>query len=364
MNNSFDIFSLVSEDFYTIFENMQEGVTVYRVLYDKNMKVTDLIIKYANPASTTSRVFLNKKFMGRSVTNLYGREAVARLIEEVNEISASGQIKKYETYSPLLDSYFSISAFLPAKNLYVTLTSDITEQKKAENYLQNAHDDLEVKIQARTKELLEALEEKEVLLNEIHHRVKNNLQMISSLINLQIPYITDENSVELFKDSQNRVRSIAMVHNKLYQSKSLDKIEFSDYIRNIMTNLLQTYAVDQNKIKNNLDLESINLNIETAIPCGLIITELVTNSIKHAFSDGREGKIDVELQIEDKKFILKITDNGIGLADDFNVENPESFGLQLVVLLVNQLRGSIELKNEKETEFLIKFEELKYKERV
>lgn len=364
MHTDLDIFFLTGKDFYTIFENMKEGITVYRIVYGKTEKVVDLIIKYANPASSTYKVFLNKKFTGKSVTKLYGSDVVSHLLEEVNEIASTGKIKKYETYSPFLDSYFSISAFSPAKNLYVTLTSDITEQKKAENYLQNAHDDLEVKVRERTSELLAALQEKEILIKEIQHRVKNNLQLISSLLNLQIPYISDKESIEFLKESQNRVRSISMVHEKLYQSKKLDKIDFKDYVVNIMNNLFQTYIVDQDSISYELNFDDINLNIETCIPCGLIITELVTNSIKHAFPDGLKGRILVESRAKNNEFALKIIDNGIGFPEDLDFENAESFGLQLVILLVNQLGGSIQLKKVNGTAFEIKFEELVYKERI
>lgn len=364
MNSGFDIFSLSIEDYYAIFENMQEGITVYRIVYDENNKVTDLIIKYANPASSTSRAFINKKFIGKSINKLYGLEAVSPLIDEVNEIVSKGKVKKYETYSPLLDSYFSISAFSPARNLYVTLTSDITRQKKVEKSLQEAHDMLEVKVQERTQELLEALEEKEILLKEIQHRVKNNLQLISSLLNLQIPYIDHEKSAELFKESQNRVRSIAMVHDKIYQSKCLDKIDFADYIRNIVSTLFQVYNVNQEKITFELEMDDLSLNIETCIPCGLIITELLTNSIKHAFPEDLEGRIMIVLNYVDEKISLKIMDNGIGLPDWVNHENPDSFGLQLVNLLVNQLRGTIELQSKKGTEIIINFEELNYEKRI
>ena len=359
-----DIFSLTSEDYYTIFENMQEGITVYRIVYDRNGKVVDLIIKYANPASSTSRIFLNKKFSGKSITKLYGSTAVSSLIKEVNEIVSTGKIKKYETYSTILDSYFSSSAFSPAKNLYVTLTTDITEQKKAERYLRNAHDNLEVKVQERTSELLATLQEKELLLREIHHRVKNNLQIISSLLNLQIPHIKDEQAIEFFKESQNRVKSISMVHEKLYQSKNLDKIDFGDYISNIVTNLFQTYDINQSIIEYNSNLDNIKLNIETSIPCGLIITELVTNSIKHAFSNGETGKIWVDLHPENEKFILTIKDNGIGFPENVDFKDNGSLGLQLVDLLVDQLDGAIELNQKKGTEFKIEFGELKYKERI
>ncbi len=367
-NTGLDIFSLTSEDYYTIFENMQEGITVYRIVYDRNGNVVDLIIKYANPASSTSRMFINKNFRGKSITKLYGSNAVSSLIKEVNEIVSTGKIKKYETYSPTIDSYFSFSAFSPAKNLYVTLTTDISEQKRAEQYLRNAHDDLEIKVQERTSELLATLQEKELLLREIHHRVKNNLQIISSLLNLQIPYIKDEQSIEFLKESQNRVKSISMVHEKLYQSKNLDQINFGSYISNIVTNLFQTYDVNPGMIEYNLNLSNIELNIETSIPCGLIITELITNSIKHAFPDGDEQakkyKIWVKLYPENEKFTLKIKDNGIGFPEDLDFKNTNSLGLQLVSMLINQVDGSIELNRENGTEFKIEFKELKYRERI
>jgi len=376
MDEGLELFSLTSGEYYTIFENIQEGITVYRIIYDNNGNVADLIIKYANPASSTSKVFLNKKFTGKSITKLYGPQAIASFIDEVNEIVTTGGIKKYETYSSLIDSYFMISAFSPAKNLYVTLTSDITEQKKAEKILVNAKDDLEIKVQERTKELLTAIQEKELLLREIHHRVKNNLQIISSLLNLQIPYIKDSESIEFFKESQNRVKSISMIHEKLYQSNNLQKIDFESYLSNIMVNLFQTYGVDQDKISYEINCEDIKLNMETSVPCGLIVTELVTNSIKHAFPLNQQYKIDdvskidpkykinILLYLENENINLIINDNGIGFPEDLDFKNTESLGLELVNLLVNQLDGTIELQRSEGTQFIIKFKELKYEERI
>jgi two-component sensor histidine kinase len=363
MDLDLDLFFLSSDDYYTIFENMQEGITVYSVVYDKD-KVVDLIIKYANPASSTSRAFINKNFIGKSIRKLYGPEMVRPLLKDVNEIVSRDMVRKYVTYSSLLDSYFSTSAFSPAPDLYVTLTSDITKQKKLEKNLQDAHDLLEIKVKERTQELEVTLEEKELLLKEIHHRVKNNLQLISSLLKLQIPYIEHEKSAEVFIESRNRVRSIAMVHEKLYNSKSLDKIDFTSYVKNIISNLFQSYNVNQRKVNFVQKMENISLNIETCIPCGLIITEIVSNSIKHAFPDEMEGKIRVELLKSDGQITLKLMDNGIGFPEYIDPEKPDTFGLKLVNLLVNQIRGTIELQNKKGTEFIINFEELRYEKRI
>jgi len=368
MNEGLELFSLTSEDYYSIFENMQEGITVYRIVYDNKGNAKDLIIKYANPASSTSKMFLNKKVTGKSITKLYGSRIASAFIREVNEVISTGKIKKYETYSSFVDSYHLVSAFSPAKNLYVRLTSDITEEKKAENILLNARDNLEIKVQERTKELLTAVQEKELLIREIHHRVKNNLQIISSLLNLQIPYIKDENSIEFFKESQNRIKSISMIHEKLYQTNNLQEIDFDSYISNILVNLFQTYGVDQDKISYEIKCDDIGLNIETSVPCGLIITELITNSIKHAFPskplDDSKNKISVEMYPDGEKIKLIIKDNGIGFPQDLDFKNTESLGLELVNLLINQLDGTINLKREEGTEFSIEFKELKYGERI
>lgn len=375
MDEGLELFSLTSGEYYTIFENMQEGITVYRIIYDNSGNVVDLIIKYANPASSTSKMFLNKKFTGKSITKLYGPRAISSFIDEVNEIVSTGKIKKYETYSSLIDSYFLTSAFSPAKYLYVTLTSDITEEKRAEKILLNAKDNLEIKVQERTKELLTLIKEKELLIREVHHRVKNNLQIISSLLNLQIPYIKDPESIEFFKESQNRVRSISMIHEKLYQSNNLQKIDFGNYLSNIMVNLFQTYAVDQNLIKYEINCDNIIMNIETSVPCGLILTELITNSIKHAFPYNKNyqldkeefknnSKISVSLYLENGYINLVMKDNGVGFPEDLDFKNTESLGLRLVNLLVNQLDGDIELQRNEGTEFAIKFKELNYGDRI
>jgi two-component system, sensor histidine kinase PdtaS len=203
------------------------------------------------------------------------------------------------------------------------------------------------------------LQEKELLLREIHHRVNNSLQLISSLINIQASYIKDEESIEFFKESQNRVKSISMIHEKLYQSKNLQQINFSSYLSSIIINLFQAYIVDQ-KIKYNIKCNNIKLNMETAIPCGLIITELITNSLKHAFGN----EIFVEMYLDNKTFNLIVKDNGIGFPEYLDFRNAESLGLQLVNLLVNQLDGTIKLENKDGTEFRIKFKELKYKRRI
>ena len=219
-----------------------------------------------------------------------------------------------------------------------------------------------VEIKDAKDKIKASLEEKELLLREIHHRVKNNLQIILSLINLQSNGIKDQEDLEIFRESQSRVKSMAIIHEKLYQSADFASINFEEYIRSLVSYLLSYYSIDS--IQAEIDVEKdIVLNMDTAVPCGLIINELVTNSIKFAFKGKTTGRIYIKLHSEDGLFTLIVGDNGIGLPPGEDIENPQKLGLQLVNTLTDQLEGKIEFNGENGTEFKIKFKELIYKNR-
>ena len=222
-------------------------------------------------------------------------------------------------------------------------------------------------------EIKQSLEEKEVLLKEIHHRVKNNLQVISSLLYLQSKNIKDKGTLAVFQESQNRVRSMALVHERLYQSPDLARVDFAGYVRSLANYLLRSYGVNPNVIKLKIHLDNVLLGVDTAIPCGLIINELVSNSLKHAFpappfippARGGErggGEIRIELRADDGQFTLMVSDNGVGFPRDLDFRDAGSLGLQLVNTLVEQLEGTIELDRSGGTTFKITFAELKRKE--
>jgi PAS domain S-box-containing protein len=215
-----------------------------------------------------------------------------------------------------------------------------------------------IAVRKHTENRLKAsLKEKDLLLKEIHHRVKNNLQVISSLLRLQSGYIKDRQALEIFRDSQNRVRAMAMIHENLYQSNDLGRINFSDYIRNLINNLIRCYGLDQDKnIKLNVD--KVSLRIDTAIPCGLIINELVSNAIKHAFVETATGDIYIDfIDLGQGKYSLSVSDNGIGVPDDIEIKRSQSLGLQLVWNLVEQLEGTIAFNTKLGTLFTITFVE-------
>ena len=222
-----------------------------------------------------------------------------------------------------------------------------------------------VDIKNAEAEIKASLEEKELLLRELHHRVKNNLQIISSLINLQSNGIKDSGDLEIFRESQSRVKSMAIIHEKLYQSVDLSNINFKGYIQSLVSYLISYYSKESIDIE--MDVENdIVLNMDTAVPCGLIINELFINSLKHAFVAKNSGKIKVSLhpdKIEDGCYILIMSDNGVGLPDDVDIENPQKLGLQLVVSLTNQLDGKIILDTTEGTKYTIRFRELVYKKR-
>lgn len=226
------------------------------------------------------------------------------------------------------------------------ISEDITEFKQAEN------------------ELKESLRIKEVLLSEIHHRVKNNMQIISSLLNLQKNFVEDEKASAVLLESQNRVKSMAMIHERLYQSGDFTRIDISEYIERLLADLFYTYATSNEQVISIIDVDDLSLNIETAIPCGLIISELVSNSLKYAFPEGRKGKLTVSLKAGDEWNELIISDDGIGFPEELDFKNTETLGIQLVNNLVGQIDGEITLDRSQGTEFTITFKELEYKERI
>lgn len=221
-----------------------------------------------------------------------------------------------------------------------------------------------------------SLREKELLLKEIHHRVKNNMQVIGSMLELQAQYIDEPETIDLFQDSQNRIRSMALIHEQLYQYPTLDRIEFSEYLKSLVNNLMQSFGSPEDRIKVQFELETIALNIETSIPCGLIVNELVSNSLKYAFpQNNKSGKIRIIFYADKAEsvigegnytqLLLAIADNGVGMPEDVDLDNTETLGLRLVRMLVRQLDGNLVVNSSSNgTNFQIKFSELKYRRRL
>lgn len=208
---------------------------------------------------------------------------------------------------------------------YVGTVTDITESKRAEGQIRAS------------------LEEKEVLLKEIHHRVKNNMQIVSSLLHLQSRSVKDPAVLETCRECHDRIQSMAMIHEHLYRFESLAQIDFSEYARSLVVMLFHSYASNGAAVKPQLQIDKIFLGIDTAIPLGLIINEVVSNCLKHAFVNRHDGvvKLDFHAGPSEGQFMLSVRDDGVGLPVDFNLEKPASFGLRLVKVLAQQLGGRL-----------------------
>ena len=242
------------------------------------------------------------------------------------------------------------------KNVYLEVFfNPIYENEKVVEVSGIAHNITEKKHVQQRMEL--SLKEKEVLLREVHHRVKNNMQVISSILNLQSSYVSDEYALTLLKESQNRIKTMAYIHESLYQNKSFTSVDFSDYVYTLVNNIVQSYSASSEKIKLELNIDKVILSLDSSIPAGLIINELITNAIKHAFPGSRQGTITFNLRCENNFVFLELKDNGVGFAPGIDFENSHSLGLQLVNTLIEQIEGELKFKSKKDigTEVLVTF---------
>jgi len=256
-----------------------------------------------------------------------------------DEFQMEYRLKRYDgNYRWMLDT--GIPRFTEDENFigYIGSCIDITDRKQFEEQI---HD---------------SLKEKEILLKEIHHRVKNNLQIISSLLSLQSNYVKDQNTLEIFKESQNRVRSMALIHEKLYQKGDLSQVNFKEYVEDLVSSLYSTYRDKTKNINFSINIKELLINMDLAISLGLILNELISNALKYAFPNKPEGEINVIFRSDGKNnYILTISDNGIGLPKNFEFPGTETLGLQLVKSLVEQHDAEIEFNRNGGTEIKITF---------
>ena len=238
------------------------------------------------------------------------------------------------------------------------LTVQIAIAIQQSSIFQQAQNELAERQKAEMN-LRTALVEKEVLLKEIHHRVKNNLQIVSSLLQLQSQTLKDPEISRVFQDSQNRIDSISLIHKNLYISPNIGKLDVVDYVQNLVSSILMSYQIEPGKISLETNIDPVNLNIDQAIACGLVINELLSNSLKHAFPKQQTGKITINLHDIGDKIEIIIQDNGVGLPDNLDWSNTDSLGLSLVYdLVTEQIEGSITVERHHGTIFKIQFPHL------
>src|ERR671933_914752 len=322
---------------------MLDCFVIYTAIRDESGEIIDFLIEYVNAAACQNNRLTKQEQIGKRLCELLPAYRETGLFDEYCEVVETDQplVKESLLYEDFdkdqqLSRAFDIRV-VKFGDGFAAAWRDVTERKQAEDQIKAS------------------LLEKETLLQEIHHRVKNNLQVISSLLRLQSRQIRDQQALELFKESQNRVQAMALIHEKLYQSSNLAFIDFQEYITSLVGNLCRSYDIYRQAITFKVNVNQVSLAIDTAIPCGLIINELVANSLKYAFPDKAKGTIHVCLHCEENKsYTLIIRDNGIGLPINFNLKPLNSLGLNLVNILIEQLEGTLELDGRKGTKFCLK----------
>jgi len=255
-----------------------------------------------------------------------------------------------------------INSEVDGEILVVAAIRDISARKKIENEIRELNRTLEERVKERTEELERSLVEKVTMLQEIHHRVKNNLQTVSSLLRIQSNKIPGNPAVEYLKASEQRIRSMALIHMQLYKTKDFSKINFYEYIDDLCNQLMISFGITNERVKVSLDIKDIYFSIDTALPCGLMINELFTNSLKHAFPGKREGNILIRIKrTVNRTFELTYRDDGIGAEGDFMTENPSKLGILLINTLIEQLEGDVKISSEAGTEFILTFKDVEHK---
>jgi PAS domain S-box-containing protein len=276
--------------------------------------------------SETNYYFNIKKFL----TECLGQKKSVRFESSITDTDGN---KRW--VSSLLTPIFEDNNALKK---FVIVDTDITPNKELEEKLKSS------------------LSEKEILLREIHHRVKNNLQVIISLLNLQSGYIHDEATLRVMTEGQNRVRSMALVHEKFYQSEGVSEIDFAEYTEKLCQYIFQSFPEVASRVQLSVQSDNVAFDLDTAMPCGLLINEIVSNSLKYAFPDGRAGEIVIKLKLEkENKIKISVHDNGKGMPEEYDLKNPSTLGLQLIDALTSQLNGEVEMIRKDGTIFNITF---------
>jgi two-component sensor histidine kinase/CheY-like chemotaxis protein len=309
------------------------GIDPFIKLYEQEKKIPIIILTGLEDEENGIKAIQNgaQDYLVKGQSNDFIARSIQYSIERKN---TEEKLKNYQLHLEEIVKNRTIQL----ENVIKKLELEIIDHKKSEDQLKSA------------------VQEKEVLLQEVHHRVKNNMQIISSLLSLQAMHVNDEEMIDLLRDSQNRIRSMAMVHEKLYMSNDLSNINMAEYIKKLVLTIFDSYSTKKSQIMPLLELDDILMNIETGIPCGIIINELVSNSLKYAFPEDNEGSIFVGLKDKGDQYELTVSDDGVGIPKNINLdETPETLGLMLVNSLINQLNGSLELNQDYKTEFIINF---------
>lgn len=294
-------------------------------------------------SSSTSELFIQPDaFLGKPIQQVLPDETGRLFNNAIIAVRTTGELSVIEYNLPVRgqERYYE-ARLVPLENReIIAIVRNITERKRAE------------------QEIEWSLKNKEILLKEIHHRVKNNLQIISSLLNLQTRHIIDKRLLDILTETAGRVRAMALIHEELYSARDLSHVEFSRYLRTLTSHLFQSYGVDSRNISLTINTGDISFDIDTTVTCGLIIHELVSNCLKHAFPNDSKGMVAITLtEHGNQRYTITVQDNGIGMPSSLQASAVESLGLQLVRFLVRKLDGTVQVQSDNGTIFIIHFTE-------
>ncbi|MBI5818459.1 MAG: DUF3365 domain-containing protein [Verrucomicrobia bacterium] len=300
-----------------------------------------LVLTGANPAAEKVTRVANQQFFNKTIEDAFPSLKGTEIPDAFRRVAASGedyQNDQVEWNDEGIHGVFEFHAFQTGPHRMAVFFQDITERKRGEDAVRAS------------------LQEKTVLLKEVHHRVKNNLQTVTSLLNLQAVRTKNQTALDTLQETGNRVRSMALLHETLYRSETLGRVNFGNYIENICGHLLRSYGPKAAQIKLESHLEEVSVDLDQAVSCGLIINELVSNALKHAFPDGRAGRIEVELKkTPEQQIVLKVADDGVGIPPGADIHQTGTLGHQLVFMLAEKLHGTVEVIREHGTTFRIMF---------
>jgi len=339
-------------------EELRESESRYRRLFEDNpmpmmiFEPDTLRFLAVNEAAEIHYGWTRHEFLSMTIKDIRPPEDVQAAVDYIHEMDQGldkvGVWKHQKKDGSIIHvDITSHSLTYRGKSAQLALCHDVTERIMGEE-----------EIRKNEERIKSSLKEKEILLKEVHHRVKNNLQVISGLLNLQARHITDPGAKEVYKESQNRVITMGLIHEELYQSKDLAQVDFAAYIQNLSSNLFASYGKEHSNVDLVIDAAHIEMIVDTAIPCGLIVNELISNSLKHAFPTEKEGEVRVNFHsMGDGVYRLSVADSGVGLPVGFDFRRSKSLGLQLVTVMTELLGGTIELNQDGGTTFTITFRE-------
>jgi len=325
--------------FPIIFNNAFDAIVVYKCIRGENNEVIDFVFKYMNDSSFKILKGNRGDYIGKSFLTLFPystEDGMYNSFKTVAETGIASENVFYYEYGEYKGWYRN--SVIQNDGDLIVYFKDVT-----------AHKELAIKMNKTVKE-------KELLLKETHHRIKNNLQIVASIINLQCSYVNDPEFVSFFVESQNRIKAIALIHQKLYEGKTLSSINFESYIEDLVGTLFRTYRADEDNITLIYDIENIEIGTDLAINLGLIINELITNALKYAFPENKLGEIKISIKSLNDIITVIVEDNGIEFPAHIDFRNTKTLGMQLIISLTEQNNGEIELDNIQGTKFTLTFD--------